>query len=202
MELKLHNDAGTIEAAEAVFGRDYNEALVHQAVVAYMAGGRAGTKAQKTRSDVRGGGIKPWRQKGTGRARAGTSRSPIWRSGGVTFAARPRNFEQKLNKKMYRGAMRSIFSELNRQGRLLIVDSFALEAPKTKLLKEKLSGMDVSNCLILLEGLDEKVFLASRNLPKVSASDVSSVDPVSLVGHEIVIVTTAAIKLIEEMLGE
>lgn len=202
MELKLHNDAGTIEAAEAVFGRDYNEALVHQAVVAYMAGGRAGTKAQKTRSDVSGGGIKPWRQKGTGRARAGTSRSPIWRSGGVTFAARPRNFEQKLNKKMYRGAMRSIFSELNRQGRLLIVDSFALEAPKTKLLKEKLSGMDVSNCLILLEGLDEKVFLASRNLPKVSASDVSSVDPVSLVGHETVIVTTAAIKLIEEMLGE
>lgn len=202
MELKLHNDAGTIEAAEAVFGRDYNEALVHQAVVAYMAGGRAGTKAQKTRSDVRGGGIKPWRQKGTGRARAGTSRSPIWRSGGVTFAARPRNFEQKLNKKMYRGAMRSIFSELNRQGRLLIVDSFALEAPKTKLLKEKLSGMGISNCLILLEGLDEKVFLASRNLPKVSASDVSSVDPVSLVGHEIVIVTTAAIKLIEEMLGE
>lgn len=202
MELKLHNDAGTIEAADAVFGRDYNEALVHQAVVAYMAGGRAGTKAQKTRSDVSGGGIKPWRQKGTGRARAGTSRSPIWRSGGVTFAARPRNFEQKLNKKMYRGAMRSIFSELNRQGRLLIVDSFALEAPKTKLLKEKLSGMNADNSLILLEGLDEKVFLASRNLPKVSASDVSSVDPVSLVGHETVIVTTAAIKLIEEMLGE
>lgn len=202
MELKLHNDAGTIEAAESVFGRDYNEALVHQAVVAYMAGGRAGTKAQKTRSDVSGGGIKPWRQKGTGRARAGTSRSPIWRSGGVTFAARPRNFEQKLNKKMYRGAMRSIFSELNRQGRLIIVDSFSLEAPKTKLLNEKLASLGVSNCLILLEGLDEKVFLASRNLAKISASDVSSVDPVSLVGHETVVVTTAAIKLIEEMLGE
>lgn len=202
MELKLHNDAGTIEAAESVFGRDYNEALVHQAVVAYMAGARAGTKAQKTRSDVSGGGIKPWRQKGTGRARAGTSRSPIWRAGGVTFAARPRNYEQKLNKKMYRGAMRSIFSELNRQGRLLIVDSFELEAPKTKELNQKLSGMGVSNCLILLEGMDEKVYLAARNLPKVSASDVSSVDPVSLVGHESVIVTTAAIKMIEEMLGE
>lgn len=202
MELKLHNDSGTIEAAEAVFGRDYNEALVHQAVVAYMAGGRAGTKAQKTRSDVSGGGIKPWRQKGTGRARAGTSRSPIWRSGGVTFAARPRNFEQKLNKKMYRGAMRSIFSELNRQGRLLIVDSFAIDAPKTKELNKKLGEMGVSNCLILLEGMDEKVYLASRNLPKVSASDVSSVDPVSLVGHETVVVTTAAIKMIEEMLGE
>lgn len=202
MELKLHNDAGTIEAAEAVFGLDYNEALVHQAVVAYMAGGRAGTKAQKTRSDVSGGGIKPWRQKGTGRARAGTSRSPIWRSGGVTFAARPRNHEQKLNKKMYRGALRSIFSELNRQGRLLIVDSFGLEAPKTKLLNEKLESMGVNNCLILLEGLDEKIFLASRNLSKITATDVSSVDPVSLVGHEKVIVTIAAIKLIEEMLGE
>lgn len=202
MELKLHNDAGTIEAADAVFGRDYNEALVHQAVVAYMAGGRAGTKAQKNRSDVRGGGIKPWNQKGTGRARAGTSRSPIWRTGGVTFAARPRNYEQKLNKKMYRGAMRSIFSELNRQGRLLIVDEFALEAPKTKLLNEKLESLGAGNCLILLEGLDEKVFLASRNLAKVSASDVSSVDPVSLVGHENVVVTTGAIKLIEEMLGE
>jgi len=202
VELKLHNDAGTIEAADAVFGRDYNEALVHQAVVAYMAGGRAGTKAQKNRSDVRGGGIKPWNQKGTGRARAGTSRSPIWRTGGVTFAARPRNYEQKLNKKMYRGAMRSIFSELNRQGRLLIVDEFALEAPKTKLLNEKLESLGAGNCLILLEGLDEKVFLASRNLAKVSASDVSSVDPVSLVGHENVVVTTGAIKLIEEMLGE
>ena len=202
MELTVSGKKQKVEVSEAVFDRDYSEALVHQVVTSYMATGRAGTKAHKTRSDVSGGGIKPWRQKGTGRARAGTSRSPIWRSGGVTFAARPRNFEQKLNKKMYRGAMRSIFSELNRQGRLLIVDSFALEAPKTKLLKEKLSDMGAGNSLILLEGLDEKVFLASRNLPKVSASDVSSVDPVSLVGHETVVVTTAAIKLIEEMLGE
>ncbi|MEM9602003.1 MAG: 50S ribosomal protein L4 [Pseudomonadota bacterium] len=198
MELKFFDGDGSVEAADAVFARDFNESLVHQAVVAYQAGGRAGTKAQKTRSDVSGGGAKPWRQKGTGRARAGTSRSPIWRSGGVTFAARPRSFEQKLNKKMYRGAMRAILSELVRQERLIVVESFGLDAPKTKMLNEKLKGMSVSDCLIVLEGYDEKVDLASRNLPYVQATDVFHIDPVSLVGHEKVIVTSAAVKQLEE----
>ncbi|MEM7377191.1 MAG: 50S ribosomal protein L4 [Pseudomonadota bacterium] len=198
MELKFFDGDGSVEAADAVFARDFNASLVHQAVVAYQAGGRAGTKAQKTRSDVSGGGAKPWRQKGTGRARAGTSRSPIWRSGGVTFAARPRSFEQKLNKKMYRGAMRAILSELVRQERLIVVESFGLDAPKTKMLNEKLKGMSASDCLIVLEGYDEKVDLASRNLPHVQATDVFHIDPVSLVGHEKVIVTSAAVKQLEE----
>ncbi len=201
MELKFFDGAGSVEADDAVFARDFNESLVHQAVVAYQAGARAGTKAQKTRSDVRGGGAKPWRQKGTGRARAGTSRSPIWRSGGVTFAARPRNHEQKLNKKMYRGAMRAILSELVRQERLIVVESFALDAPKTKMLNERLKGMSASDCLIVLEGYDENVDLASRNLPYVQATDVFHIDPVSLVGHDKVIMTSAAVKQIEERLS-
>ena len=201
MELKFFDGAGSVEAADAVFARDFNESLVHQAVVAYQAGARAGTKAQKTRSDVRGGGAKPWRQKGTGRARAGTSRSPIWRSGGVTFAARPRNHEQKLNKKMYRGAMRAILSELVRQERLIVVESFSLEAPKTKMLNEKLKGMAATDCLIVLEGYDENVDLASRNLPYVQATDVFHIDPVSLVGHDKVVLTSAAVKQIEERLS-
>lgn len=201
MELKFFDGAGSVEAADAVFARDFNESLVHQAVVAYQAGARAGTKAQKTRSDVRGGGAKPWRQKGTGRARAGTSRSPIWRSGGVTFAARPRNHEQKLNKKMYRGAMRAILSELVRQERLIVVESFSLEAPKTKMLNEKLKDMAATDCLIVLEGYDENVDLASRNLPYVQATDVFHIDPVSLVGHEKVVLTSAAVKQIEERLS-
>jgi len=201
VELKFFDGAGSVEAADAVFARDFNESLVHQAVVAYQAGARAGTKAQKTRSDVRGGGAKPWRQKGTGRARAGTSRSPIWRSGGVTFAARPRNHEQKLNKKMYRGAMRAILSELVRQERLIVVESFSLEAPKTKMLNEKLKGMAATDCLIVLEGYDENVDLASRNLPYVQATDVFHIDPVSLVGHDKVVLTSAAVKQIEERLS-
>lgn len=201
MQLTFFDGTGSVEAADAVFARDFNESLVHQAVVAHQAGGRAGTKAQKTRSQVSGGGAKPWRQKGTGRARAGTSRSPIWRSGGVSFAARPRNHSKKLNKKMYRGAMRAILSELVRQERLIVVESFELEAPKTKMLNDRLRSMSVSDCLIVLEGYDEKLDLASRNLPHVQSTDVFHIDPVSLIGHDKVIVTSAAVKQLEERLS-
>ena len=166
MKLKLQ-DKGSVDVAEAAFGADFNEALIHQVVTAYMAGSRAGTKAQKNRSAVRGGGAKPWAQKGTGRARAGTSRSPIWVGGGRTFAAQPRSYDQKVNKKMYRAAMRSVLSELVRKDRLVIVNELTLEAPKTKLLAAKLKEYDLSNVLILNEAFDEKLFLAARNLPNV-----------------------------------
>ena len=200
MKLKLQ-DKGTVDVAEAAFGADYNEALVHQVVTAYLAGSRAGTKRQKNRSDVRGGGAKPWRQKGTGRARAGTIRSPIWVGGGRAFAAKPRNYEQKVNKKMYRAALRSVLSELVRQDRLVIVESLELEAPKTKLLATKLKELELDNVLILNEAFDEKIYLAARNLPNVGICDAASIDPVVLIRFEKVLVTLPALKLIEERLS-
>jgi len=200
MKLKLQ-DKGTIDVAESAFDTKFNEALVHQVVTAYLAGGRAGTKAQKNRSAVRGGGAKPWNQKGTGRARAGTSRSPIWVGGGRTFAAKPRNFEQKVNKKMYRAAMRSVLSELIRQDRLVVVNELTLEAPKTKLLVNKLKEFGLDDVLILNEAFDEKVFMAARNLPNVGICDVASMDPVVLIRFEKVLITVPALKLIEERLS-
>ena len=185
----------------AVPGATGGNVMVHQVVTAYMAGARQGTKAQKTRSEVSGGGKKPWRQKGTGRARAGTIRSPIWRSGGVTFAAKPRSFEQKVNRKMYRAAMQSIFSELVRQERLVVVDDINVDSPKTKAFNEKLKGLGVSNALILAENVEQNLHLASRNIPHVDVRDVAGLDPVSLVAFEKVVVTVPALKKIEEMLG-
>ena len=201
MELTITGSGQGITVSEATFAKDFNEALVHQVVVAYMAAGRQGTKAQKTRSEVRGGGKKRWRQKGTGRARAGTIRSPIWRSGGVTFAAKPRSYEQKVNRKMYRAAMRSILSELVRQERLIVVDDFSIDTPKTKAFTAKLADMGLSNVLILSENLDQNLHLASRNVPHVDVRDVAGLDPVSLVAHEKIVVTVPALKKIEEMLG-
>jgi large subunit ribosomal protein L4 len=200
MKLKLQ-DKGSVDVAETAFGVDFNEALIHQVVTAYLAGSRAGTKAQKNRAAVRGGGAKPWNQKGTGRARAGTSRSPIWVGGGRTFAAQPRSYDQKVNKKMYRAAMRSVLSELVRKDRLVIVNELALEAPKTKLLATKLKEYDLDNVLILNEAFDEKLFLAARNLPNVGICDVASMDPVVLIRFEKVLVTVPALKLIEERLS-
>jgi len=194
-------DKGSVELRDEAFGVAFNEALVHQVVTAYLAGARAGTKAQKNRSAARGGGAKPWAQKGTGRARAGTSRSPIWVGGGRTFAAQPRNHAQKVNKKMYRAALRSVMSELIRQDRLVVVNELTLEAPKTKLLATKLKEYDLDNVLILNEAFDEKVFLAARNLPNVGICDVASMDPVVLIRFDKVLVTVPALKLIEERLS-
>jgi large subunit ribosomal protein L4 len=187
--------------SDAAFTKEFNEDLVHQVVTAYLAGGRQRTRAQKTRSDVRGGGKKPWAQKGSGRARAGTIRSPLWRSGGVTFAARPQDHSQKVNRKMYRAAMSSIVSELARSERLIVVESFSVAEPKTKLLVKQLADLGVSNVLIVTEEVDQNLYLSSRNLHKVNVSDVAAIDPVSLVGSEKVLVTVAALKKIEEMLG-
>jgi large subunit ribosomal protein L4 len=200
MDLNVQGGA-SIQVSDAVFGADFKEALVHQVVVAYMAGARAGTKAQKNRSAVSGGGAKPFRQKGTGRARQGTSRSPIMRTGGVTFAAQPRNFAQKVNRKMYRGAVRSILSELVRQDRLVVVDQFGVDAPKTKQLLEKLGGMGITDALIVTEGFDENLMLASRNLYHVDACALNELDPVSLIGYEKVMITAAALKALEEKLA-
>jgi len=191
---------GALKVSESAFGRDFNEALVHQVVVAYQAGARAGTRAQKTRSDVRGGGKKPWRQKGTGRARAGTIRSPIFRKGGVTFAARPQDHSQKVNRKMYRGAIASIMSELIRQERLIVVESFQVETPKTKVLVEQLNAMNLDDVLIVSHDVDENLYLASRNLYKVDVRDVDSIDPVSLIGFNKVLITAEALKQLEETL--
>lgn len=193
--------ADALKVSDVTFGVEFNEALVHQAVVAYLAGARQGSRAQKTRSEVSGGGSKPFRQKGTGRARAGTIRSPLWRSGGTTFAARPQNHSQKLNKKMYRGALRSILSELVRQERLIVVSEFKAETPKTKAMVTKLAELQVSNALIVTETVDENVYLSARNIPHVDVRDVVGVDPVSLVAHDKVIMTVDAIKKFEEMLG-
>ncbi|MGQ4275502.1 50S ribosomal protein L4 [Pseudidiomarina sp. E22-M8] len=201
MELTFKDAKGALEVSEATFGREFNEALIHQVVVAYAAGARQGSKAQKTRSEVSGGGKKPWRQKGTGRARAGTASSPIWRSGGVTFAAKPQNHAQKVNKKMYRGAMKSILSELVRQDRLVVVESFGVDAPKTKQLSAKLKEMGLNDVLIVTKELDENLFLASRNLHKVDARDVQGVDPVSLIAFEKVLMTADAVKQLEEVLS-
>jgi large subunit ribosomal protein L4 len=201
MELSLKDASGALEVSETTFGLEFNEALVHQVVVAYAAGARAGTRAQKTRSEVSGGGAKPWRQKGTGRARAGTTRGPIWRSGGVTFAAKPQDHSQKVNRKMYRGAIKSILSELVRQERLIVVENFAVETPKTKELVAKLNGLELKDVLIITPEVDENLFLSARNLYKVDVRDVDGIDPVSLVGFEKVLMTATAVKQLEEMLG-
>jgi large subunit ribosomal protein L4 len=200
MELTVAG-GNAINVSEATFGRDFSEALVHQVVTAYLAGGRAGTKAQKTRSDVRGGGRKPWKQKGTGRARAGTIRSPLWRGGGRTFAARPRDHSQKVNRKMYRGALQAILSELVRQDRLVVLDKFELSAPKTTELLAKLADLGVEKGLIITAQVDGNLFLASRNVPGVYVLDVAGLDPVSLVAADKVIMTVDAVKKIEEWLG-
>jgi large subunit ribosomal protein L4 len=200
MKLKMQG-SGTVDVAESAFGAEYNEALVHQVVTAFLAGARAGTKAQKNRSQASGGGAKPWRQKGTGRARAGTIRSPIWVGGGRAFAARPRDYNQKVNKKMYRAALRSICSELVRQDRLIITDSITMEAPKTKELAGKLKKLGLDNVLIVNEAFDEKVFLSARNLPDVGICDAAAIDPVVLMRFEKVLMTLPALKLIEERLS-
>ncbi len=196
-----NSEAGKVSVSDDAFAREYNEDLVHQVVTAHLAGSRQGTRAQKNRADVRGGGKKPWRQKGTGRARAGTSSSPIWRSGGVTFAARPQDHTQKVNRKMYRAAMQTIMSELARQDRLMVVESLDLEEPKTKLLAKQLEEFGLDNVLIVSAEVGKNLYLASRNLHKVNVLDVEGMDPVSLIGHEKVLVTVDAVKKIEEMLA-
>ena len=201
VQLKNASPASEIQLSDAAFGRAYNEALVHQVVTAYMAAGRAGTKAQKTRAEVRGGGKKPWSQKGTGQARAGSIRSPIWVGGGKTFAARPRDFSQKVNRKMYRAAMQSMVSELLRTERLVAVESIELTAPKTKLLISKLAEFGLTRALILVEAYEEKLFLAARNIPYVDVVPVGSLDPLSLIKHDKVIATVGALKLLEQRLG-
>ena len=205
MELSIvkpgNTAAGKVSVSDVAFAREFNEDLVHQVVTAFMAGARQGTRAQKNRSDVRGGGKKPWRQKGTGRARAGTIRSPIWRGGGLTFAARPQDHSQKVNRKMYRAAMRSIMSELARQDRLVVVESLDLSEPKTKLLVKQLEGYGLDNVLIVAAEINENLYLAARNLHKVDVRDVEAVDPVSLIAYDKVMVTVDAVKKFEEMLG-
>ena len=190
-----------VSLADAVFGAEYKEPLVHQVVCAYLAGARAGTSAQKNRSAVSGGGAKPWRQKGTGRARAGTSRSPLWRKGGRAFPSSTRSYSQKVNRKMYRAAMRSILSELARTDRLVVVEGLGVEQPKTKLLVEQLKGLGVENVLIISSEIDENLYLASRNLHKVDVCDVDAVDPVSLIAFDKVLVTVDAVKKFEEALA-
>jgi len=197
-----NTDGNDIDLDDVIFAGEYNETLVHQAVVTYMAGGRSGTKAQKSRSDVSGGGIKPWRQKGTGRARAGTSRGPIWRKGGVTFAARPRDYTKKLNKKMYRSAMRSILSELVRSESLVVVDSFSVDKPETKQMVAKLSSLDLSSDVLFVDvDVESNVVLASRNIPGFECLSVSSLNPVSLVSHDNVVLTSSAVSKVQEWLS-
>jgi len=200
MKLKTINGGGDVSVSETTFAHELNEALIHQVVKAYRAAGRAGTKAQKSRAEVRGGGRKPWAQKGTGQARAGSNRSPIWVGGGKTFAARPRDFSQKVNRKMYRGALRSMLSELVRQERLVVTSEIALEAAKTKLLASKLASWSLGNVLIVVEALDEKLFLAARNLPHVEVIEAAGLNPLSLVSHDKVLMTVGAVKMVEERL--
>ena len=204
MQVDLVSDAGgagSVDLADRAFAADYNEALVHQVVTAYMAGSRRGTKARKSRAEVRGGGAKPWRQKGLGRARAGSIRSPIWRGGGATFAARPRSYEQKVNRKMYRGAMRSILSELVRRERLLVVEDFALDRPKTKDMVARLSALGLTDVLIVTAEQDDVLALASRNLYRVAVQRSAEVSPVSLLAFDKVLMTVPAVKRIEERLA-
>jgi large subunit ribosomal protein L4 len=207
MELAVQKPAGseggvsTIEVLDVTFGAAFNVPLVHQVVTAYLAGGRAGTRAQKSRAQVRGGGRKPWRQKGLGRARAGSIRSPLWRGGGVTFAARPRNYTQKINRKMYRGALRSILSELVRQERLLIVEDFSLETPKTRDLMAQLRQLSLDNVLIVVQTVNDNLRLAARNVPRVDVCDDLSVDPVSLVAFDSIVMTVGALRRFEERLA-
>jgi large subunit ribosomal protein L4 len=200
MKLKVANDGSELDVSDENFGREYNEALVFQILNAYRAAGRAGTKAQKSRAEVRGGGRKPHAQKGTGQARAGSIRSPIWVGGGRAFAARPRDFSQKVNRKMYRGALRSMLSELVRQDRLVVVPAFSVEAPKTKMLAGQLRTLSLDNVLVVVEALDEKLFLAARNLPHVEVVTVAGVNPLSLARHDKVLATVGAVKLLEERL--
>jgi len=205
MELTLHKTGkkarGKVKVEDEVFSVGFNEPLIHQVLTAYLAEARSGTKAQKSRAEASGGGRKPWRQKGTGRARAGTIRSPLWRGGGRTFAAKPRDHEQKVNRKMYRGAMRSILSELARQERLIVVDDITIDAPKTRELVEKLAGLSAPEALIVTHELNDNLYLAARNLHKVDVIRESELDPYSLIGFEKVIVTEAAIKQIEARLS-
>lgn len=200
MNLKTVSGAA-VELSEVAFGKEFNEALVHQVVTAYLAGGRQGTRAQKSRAEVSGGGKKPFKQKGTGRARAGSIRSPIWRGGGKTFAAKPQDWEQKVNRKMYRGAMQCILAELVRQDRLILVEEFTVDAPKTKDLLAKLQVLGVANVLIITEAVDENLYLAARNLPHVAVIDTAAVDPVSLIGFDKVLMSVPAAKKLEVELG-
>jgi large subunit ribosomal protein L4 len=201
LQMKSAGKGTEIHLSDEAFGRAYNESLVHQVVTAYMAAGRAGTKAQKTRAEVRGGGKKPWSQKGTGQARAGSSRSPIWVGGGRTFAARPRDFSQKVNRKMYRAAMQTMVSELTRQDRIVAVESMELAAPKTKLLISRLAELGLTRALILVEAYEEKLFLAARNVPYVEVMPVASLDPLSLVKHDKVVATVGALRMLDQRLG-
>ena len=198
MKVKVKGGSGTLELADATFGAAFNGPLVHQVVTAHLAGARAGTKAQKNRSDVSGSGKKPWKQKGTGRARVGSIRSPLWVGGGRTFAARPRDFEQKVNRKMYRGAMRSVLSELLRQERLVVTSELGVSAAKTKELRGKLEKLGFTKGLVIVEAFDMKLWLAARNLPNVDVLEAQLIDPVSLVGADSILVTAAALKIIEE----
>ncbi|HEY8508919.1 MAG TPA: 50S ribosomal protein L4 [Steroidobacteraceae bacterium] len=200
MKLKLVNGGDALQVSEATFGRPFNEALVHQVLTAYRNTGRAGTKAQKTRAEVSGGGRKPWSQKGTGQARAGSRRSPIWVGGGRAFAAKPRDFSQKVNRKMYRGALGSMLSELARQDRLRVATGIPLESAKTRLLARQLKSWELDNVLIVVEALDEKLFLAARNLPDVEVIEVSKINPVALAGYDKVLLTVGAVKMLEERL--
>lgn len=199
--LNEQDSSGVLEVSEVIFGSSFNETLVHQLIVRHLAGARAGTKAQKTRSDVSGGGAKPWRQKGTGRARSGSTRSPIWRTGGVNFAARPRNYEQKLNKKMFRVGIRSILSELLRQDRLVVSNDILPSSPKTKEFDRKIKSIDAKRILIVVESVDENLALASRNIPYVEVIEAINLSPVLLVSADKVIATPGALKLIEERLS-
>ena len=205
MKLNVINASGKaqsdIQLSDTAFGAKFNESLVHQVVVAFQAGARQGTRAQKTRAEVSGGGRKPWAQKGGGRARAGSSRSPLWRGGGKTFAARPQDFSQKVNRKMYRGAMRAIFSELLRQERLVAVDGFAMTAAKTKGLVDQLKRFNAQDALIITDIIDQNLMLSARNLHRVDVRDATTIDPLALVTHEKVIVTVGALKRVEEMLA-
>src|SRR5579872_674791 len=198
--LKLVNGGGELQVSDAAFGHEFNEALVHQVVTAYRNAGRAGTKAQKTRAEVSGGGRKPWSQKGTGQARAGSNRSPIWVGGGRAFAAKPRSFEQKVNRKMYRGAIRSMLSELARTERLLVTDGIALEAPKTRLLVNQLKQWSLESVLIVVEATDEKLYLAARNLEHVEVIEALGLNPLALLGYDKVLMTRGAVKMLEERL--
>jgi len=200
MKLKIVNGGAELQVSDETFGQKFNEALVHQVVTAYRNAGRSGTKAQKTRAEVRGGGKKPWAQKGTGQARAGSSRSPIWVGGGRAFAAKPRSFEQKVNRKMYRGAITSMLSELARTDRLIVANDIPLEAPKTKLLLTQLTQWELTNVLIVVEALDEKLFLAARNLPHVEVIEVARLNPLSLASYDKVLATVGAVKMLEERL--
>ncbi len=199
MNLDIIGAGSGVDVSDTTFGREFNEALVHQVVVSYMAGARQGTRAQKTRSEVQGGGRKPYRQKGTGRARAGTIRSPIWRGGGTTFAAKPRDHSQKVNKKMYRGAMQAILSELVRQDRLVVTEGFSVDAPRTREVAARLKDLELANVLIVVEEVDANLYLAARNLRDVDVIDVQGINPVNLIGFQKVLFTLGALKKAEEL---